>query len=299
MRRGASPEKPVRGGRENAFDAMQKKPWFLVWAPYLALLLLFAVDEGNGIGPLWARFGSGRSFSGTPAEAFGRLLDQGPDFRAARGVQRMLASVLPVDAARDVVVERFQHWTGRTPASYSLGLAGAPAVPLLVPLLEHDKERVRQQAALALGDIGLASAPAVPILGRLARRSPPDTSSRAAMNALGDVAPSGVVGWFWKVWYEVPLLAVILIVLVPLFGAGMCGNLAAARAKKPETPVFVPPAPFFLVAGVLAVALLALGSVDLLGARFTVEADVWALALGFWSAGAVAVGAWIRRRAAA
>ncbi len=226
---------------------MQKKPWFLVWAPYLALLLLFAIDEGAGLAPLWARLGPGPNFPGTPAEALGRLLDQGPDFRAARGVQRMLASVLPVDAARDVVVERFQHWTGRTPASYSLGLAGAPAVPLLVPLLEHDKERVRQQAALALGDIGLAAAPAVPILGRLARRSPPDASSRAAMNALGDVAPSGVVGWFWKVWYEVPLLAVILIVLVPLVARSRLPGHLGPPGREARAPVSVPPAPFWIL----------------------------------------------------
>ncbi len=294
---GASSRRPAPGKRENAFDALQKRPWFLFWAPYFALLILFGIDDGTGIAPLWARFGSGPRLSGTSAEAFGHLLDQGPDHRAARAVQRMLASVLPADAARDVVVERFQHWTGRTPASYQLGMVGAPAVPLLTSLLDHDKERVRQQAALALGDIGLAAAPAVPILARLARRSPPDGSSRAAMNALGDVDPSGLQGWFWKVWYEVPLLAVTLIVLVPLFGAGMCGNLAAARAKEPDTPVFVPPAPLFLVAGVLAVALLALGFVDLLGARFTVEADVWALALGLWFVGAVAVGAWVRRQA--
>ncbi len=299
MRSGATPEKPVRRKHENAFEAAQKKPWFLFWAPYFALLLLFGIDEGAGIAPLWARFGSGPRLSGTPAEALGHLLDQGPDCRAAHQVQKVLASVLPLDAARDVVVERFQHWTGRTPASYSLGMAGAVAVPLLTPLLDHDKERVRQQAALALGDVGLAAAPAVPILARLARRSPPDTSSHAAMNALGDVAPSGVVGWFWKVWYEVPLLAAILIVLVPLFGAGMCGNFAATRAKEPDTPVFAPPAPLFLLlAGVLAIALFALGFVDLLGARFTVEADVWAIALGLWCAGAALLAAWLRRRAA-
>ena len=230
MRRGASSEKPAPGRRENAFDAMQKKPWFLVWAPYLALLLLFAIDDGERHRPALGAASARVRTSRDAGRGVGRLLDQGPDFRAARGVQRMLASVLPVDAARDVVVERFQHWTGRTPASYSLGLAGAPAVPLLVPLLDHDKERLRQQAALALGDIGLAAAPAVPILGRLARRSPPDASSRAAMNALGDVAPSGVVGWFWKVWYEVPLLAAGMIVLVPLVAPE--SSARASRASR-------------------------------------------------------------------
>ena len=290
-----SSEKPERGRRENAFDAMQKKPWFLVWAPYLALLLLFAIDEGAGLAPLWARLGSGPNFSGTPAEALGRLLDQGPDFRAARGVQRMLASVLPADAARDVVVERFQHWTGRTPASYSLGLAGAPAVPLLVPLLEHDKERVRQQAALALGDIGLAAAPAVPILGRLARRSPPDASSRAAMNALGDVAPSGVVGWFWKVWYEVPLLAAGVIVLVPLAAGVVCPRIAGRLVREgggsPTPPGWIAP-----TAALSAAAFVALGVVDLLGERFTIETDVWLVALGTWCAGAALLAVWLRWR---
>jgi hypothetical protein len=275
-----------------------RKPWVLFWLPYFALLVLFVIDDGSGLSPAWGRFGSPPKIAGKPAEAFGRLLDQGPDPRAARGIRQMLASVLPPDPARDVVVERFQHWTSRTPASYALGLAGAAAVPLLAPLLDHEKERVREQAALALGDVGLAAAPAVPALARLARRSPPDASSRAAMNALGDVAPSGLPGWFWKIWYEVPLLAVILLVLSPVLAARICGNLARSLAEKPETPIPAPPpAAALVLAGAAAVLLLAIGLTDLLGTRLTIESDVWSLALGVWCAGALLVGMWLRRRA--
>ena len=275
---------------------MQKKSWFLFWAPYLALLILFGIDDGEGIGPTWARplaLPAGKS----PAEAFGWLLDHGPDHKAALAARRMLASGLSEVAARDVAVERFQHWTKRTPASYLLGIVGAPAVPLLTELVDHDKERVRQQAALALGDVGLAAAPAVPALAHLARRSPPDSSSRAAMNAFGDVQPAGVGGWFWKIWYEVPLLAVAMIVLVPLVGGGICLRLLAVRARDGDPPIPAPPGWVPLSAAVVAVFFIARGTLDLRGERFAVEADVWLIALGVWATGACFLALRLRRRA--
>ena len=59
-----------------------------------------------------------------------------------------------------------------------------------------------------------------------------------------------------------------------------------------------PPAWFPAAVGLLAAAFLAFALVDLSGERFTVEADVWALALGVWCAGACLLSLWLRRRAA-
>jgi hypothetical protein len=211
-----TPARSTRGGTD--LDAFPKMRF---WIPYLALLILFGIDEGTGISSAWSRLGSGPSIHGKPAEVFGTLLDKGLDHSAARAVRRMLASSLPQDVARDVAVERFQHWTTRTPASFQLGTVGAPVVPLLTGLLDHDKERVRQQAALALGD----------------------------------VAPAGLRGWLWKLWYEVPLLALII-----------------------------------------GPAVLAFAALDLLGERFTVEGDLWLVALGIWFTGASLLTICLRRR---
>ena len=277
---------------ETDSDAFQRMRF---WTPYLALLILFGIDEGTGISSAWARLGSGPSISGKPAEVFGHLLDQGPDHRAARAVRRLLGAGLSPDVAHDVAVERFQHWTKRTPASYQLGTVGAPAVPLLIRLLGHDKERVRQQAALSLGDIGLAAEPAIPALETVAHRTPFDSSSHAARNALGDVAPEGLKGWLWKLWYEIPLLALIMIVL-ELLELGLLYPKFFRRKETAGDPVAVPPAGVALGAGLLGIAMLAFGAVDLLGERFTVEADVWLLALGIWFTGASLLTIRLRRR---
>ena len=272
-------------------------PWFVIWLPVVIIAGFIFVEEADDVGgAVLARAGVARKVAGAPAEAFGKLLDMGADHRATLTTRTMLASVLPRDVARDVASERFQHWTSRTPASYQLGMAGAPAVPLLAGLLDHGKERVRQQAAQALGDVGLAASAAAPALERLAKLSPPDSSSHAARNALGDVAPYGLSGWAWKIWYETPLAPA----LVLLFGV-----LAAAvfyprglRRQSPEDllglspPAWVPPA-----AAVAAAVFLAFALTDLLGERFTVEADVWALAAGVWASCVAGVSTWIRRRA--
>jgi hypothetical protein len=273
--------------------------WFVVWLPFLFLSGFFFFEEsGDVTGAALARAGVAAKVTGSPAEAFGRLLDMGPDHRAALTTRRMLASVLPKDVARDVVVERFQHWTGRTPASYQLGTAGAPAFPLLAALLDHEKERVRQQAAFALGDVGLQAAAAAPALEKLARRSPPDASSRAASSALGDVAPLGLSGWLLKIWYETPLAPAIGLLLAALAALVVQPRYFAMRTPE-DLRRIVPPAWVAPVAAACAAALLAFGLTDLLGARFTVEADVWAIFAGVWSADAAWFSLGLRRRAGA
>ncbi|MDL2717382.1 MAG: HEAT repeat domain-containing protein [Acidobacteriota bacterium] len=267
--------------------------------PFLVVGLFVGIDEGpDFVRAALARMGSAASVSGEPRVAFGRLLDKGSDPRAAVAVRRFLDSDLPKDAVRGVVVERFQKWTSRTPASYQLGMVGARAVPLLTDLLEHDKERVRQQAALALGDIGLAAVPALPALEKLAGRSPPDLSSRAATNALGDVAPAGVRGWLWKFWYEIPFLPLFVIVLAPLVIGVLYPRLLAQRDPRENPLDLVPPAWFPVSVGFFAAIFFAFALFDLCGERFTVEADVWALALGAWCAGACSFSIWLGRRAA-
>ena len=269
----------------------------VLWAPFLAGFALVGFDEvPDQMNAVLARTGVGVSVPGTPPEAFARLLDKGPDYRAALSARRLLESRLSRDAATAVVVEKFHHWTGRTPASRMLGLAGPAVVPMLTRLLAHDEERVRQQAALALGDIGLAAASAAPELLTLARRTPPDTSSRAAWGALGDVAPGGVGGWLAKIWYETPLLPVVIIVLVPFLVGAFYPRFL--KDQEPATRAAVAPPPWLApAAGALAVPCLAFALLDLAGARFTVEADVWALAAAVFWLGVSALARWLRRRA--
>ena len=273
-------------------------PWFVIWLPVVVIAGFIFVEEADDVGgAVLARAGVARKAAGAPAEAFGKLLDMGSDHRATLATRTMLASVLPRDVARDVAAERFQHWTSRTPASYQLGMAGAPAVPLLAGLLDHEKERVRQQAAQALGDVGLAASAAAPALERLAKLSPPDSSSHAARNALGDVAPYGLSGWAWKIWYETPLAPA----LVLLFGvlAAVVFYPRGLRRQSPEDLLSISPPSWVAPATAAAAAVfLAFALTDLLGERFTVEADVWALAAGGWSSCAAGVSMWIRRQAA-
>lgn len=278
----------------------RQPPWWLFWVPFLVVAVFVGLDEGPDLlNAALARMGVAVSVPGAPQEAFGRLLDKGPDHRAAVAVRRVIASGLPKDVALKVIVERFQQWTSRTPASYQLGTVGAPAVPLLTDLLDHDKERVRQQAALALGDVGLSAKAALPALERLSRRSPADGSTRAAWNALGDVAPGGVRGWLWKFWYEVPFLPLAVILLAPLVIGIVYPRLLGRRERDSDPSASAPPAWFPAAAGLAAAAFLAFALVDLGGERFTVETDVWALAIGVWCAGACALSLWLRRRAAA
>jgi hypothetical protein len=277
----------------------RRPPWWLLWVPYLVLAVPLGVEEvPDLLNAALARMGVAVSAKGTPTEALGRLLDKGPDHRAALAVRRMIAAGLPKDVALGVIVERFQHWTSRTPASHLLGMVGAPVVPWLGELLDHDKERVRQQAALALGDIGLAAKAALPALERLAQHAPPDGSSRAAWNALGDVAPGGVRGWSWKLWYEIPLLPFAAILLAPFVIGVFYPRLLGSEGEASVTLSLVPPAWFPAAAGAVAVASLAFALVDLGGARFTVEADVWALAVGVWCAGACLFSLWLRGKQA-
>ncbi len=291
MPRKTPASKPARVRRP---QPAEDRPWFVVWTPYLALLMLLGLAEAwGGTGNATPRKG------GAPlsAEALGRFLDEGPSGKAAAAFRQAIGST-PETVVREVVVERFQHWTGRTPASYMLGLVGAPAVPLLTGLLDHEVERVRQQAAFALGDIGMAAAPAVTALEKLARRSPPDASSRAAMNSLGDVAPSGFAGWFWKVWYEVPFAAVVLIVLVPLVAGIACPRSARNRPAGEDPWRLVPPLWASAIAAVVALWFLVPALRELLGAHADVEGDLWQIAMGVWCVGGIALAANLRRRAA-
>ncbi len=290
MPRETPASKPARARRPQSVEA---RPWFAVWTPYFALLMLLGLAEGAVIG----KTAPGKGGAPLSADALGKFLDEGPSGKAAAAFRQAMAST-PETVVREVVVERFQHWTGRTPASYMLGLVGAPAVPLLASLLEHDTERVRQQAALALGDIGMAAAPAVPALVKLARRSPPDASSHAAMNALGDVAPSGFAGWFWKVWYEVPFAAVALIVLAPLVAGIACPRIARNRPAGEDPWRLVPPLWASAIAAVVALWFLVPALRELLGAHADVDGDLWQVAIGVWCAGGIALAAILRRRAA-
>ena len=197
-----------------------------------------------------------------------------------------------------MIVEKFQHWTGRTPASYLLRTMGAPAVPWLVPLLDHDKERVRQQAALALAEIGLRATPARSALERLAKRTPQDKSTRAASSALGDVAPAGVRGWLMKAWYELPFVAVFLILVAPfLFGVFYPRRLAN---EEPASRALLAPGPGFPPStGLRGWRALGSHSRTFFGELFTVDADVWALAAGVYCLGACGLWIWLRGREAA
>jgi hypothetical protein len=157
---------------------------------------------------------------------------------------------------------------------------------------------VRQQAALALGDIGLSAQAALPALERHSRRVLPDVSSRAAWSALGDVAPSGVRGWLWKFWCEVPFFPLVAILLA-LFVTGIVyPRLLSIRGRDWDPSAFAPPAWFPAASGLVAAVFLAFALVDILGERFTIEADVWALAIGAWCGGACSFSLSLRRRAA-
>jgi hypothetical protein len=272
----------------------------LPWIPFLVVGTLISLDEGpEFLDAVRARMGAAVSVPGVPAEALGRLLDKGSDYRAAVAVRKMIVAGLPKDVALKVIVERFQKWTGRTPASHLLGLVGAPAVPWLTELLDHDKERVRQQTTLALGDIGLSAKAALPALEKLSRRTPPDGSTRAAMTALSDVSPEGVSGWLWKFWYEVPLLPSIVILLAPFVIGVVYPRLLGSRENFSDfSSVFSPPAWFPVATAFVAAVFLAFALADLGGERFTIEADVWASAIGVWSAGACFLSIWLRRRTA-
>ena len=282
-----------------ARESDRQLPWWLLWVPFLVIALFIALDEGADLmNVALARLGVGVTVPGEPPEALGRLLDKGPNHRAAVAVRKMIASGFSKDVAFAVIVERFQHFQGRTPASYLLGTVGAPAVSWLTDLLDHDKERVRQQAALALGDIGLSAHAALPALERLSQRTPADESSRAAWNALGDVAPTGVRGWASKFWYEVPFLPFAAILLAPFVIGVVYPRLLTLPARGVtdwDPSAFVPPAWFPVAAALVAAVFLAFALLDMLGERFSFEADVWALAIGAWCSGALFLSLWLRR----
>lgn len=90
------------------------------------------------------------------------------------------------------------RWKDATPeiraslcvAFAELGPAAAPAVPLLVELLEKDEDANRRQAVGALGAIGPAAAPAVPVLRKMLYHEDFHTQYWAcrALGAIGDDA---------------------------------------------------------------------------------------------------------------
>jgi len=117
------------------------------------------------------------------------------------------------------------------------------------------------------------------------------------MNALADIAPSGAGGWLLKAWYELPVFAVLLAALGPIVLLVLAPRLLSGLAADGPGAAALPRAAEAVVA-TAGVACLAFAVVDLAGVRFTLEADVWAVAAAAWLLPSWALSLRLRRGAA-
>jgi hypothetical protein len=267
----------------------RERPWWLPWLIGCGtVLVLLEGDLGDFRDAALARAGYAWSIpEGNRAEALRTLLRDGTSFRCALAIRHLIESGLSKEEAMPVVSREFERFTSQTPASYALAKTGVPALPWLIEALKSETIRVRQQAAVTLGDIGVPARSAVPDLRELAARRPSDESVVAARNALFDVAPEGTSARLWKVWYELDgEAAFALLVGFLAFAIAIRNKIKGIRlpvADEDADETARPPRALVLCLGLAGLAFGVFALVDLLGPRWTTSADTTALALAAWA----------------